>query len=934
MRIRSITQTLAGAILLANYLVSGPARAEKWVEDSFEDFADGRLDAGGQNIYVARDGTVRTIHRFDLDQDGYIDLLFNCTHDLIGILPSTVAWLDSERKAVHAPLAVEGSIAVALGDLNRDGHPDAVFCPNRQGVQNPRRFVTIIWGGNDGWPASRSNGVLPVYDATAIALPDLNRDGWPDIATLNGAAWLPGQGEGRIVRVFWGGERGYLLSHYQDFGVPNALDMDAGDFDGDGFADLALLKSDHTLEIVWAGDQLPSTLQPGHVTLPLPGEGERCAVVADYNADGLPDLLVGTNAGLVFTVAAKPGRSWAEPVKTRSFDASHIAAGDLDGDGRVDLVLTQVAIAHASGGEATGADKDQTGHVRILWGEDAGFNAAASTELDVPDATAAASGDLDADGRTDLAIAVYQSAETFAASGIVFFGNGTRALERDPQAIPVSGATDVAIAPPEGTLPARLVFCNSTGGTVNERVPSYLYFGGPQGFGADHRLLIPFVSGYEASAADLNQDGWTDLISMCSGHLGPGAEGLVELGANIFWGRPGGFDPQSKPTVLREYNLFSSNVADFNRDGYLDLVLGAFDPPKPGEPDLLVIYYGGSEGFSRERRTALPSEGRSAICTVADFNRDEWLDIAVSSYNRDLVRIFWGGSAGFSRENHAQLAAPQPIEMETADLNADGFLDLIVGSYNDKVAQHFDTGTLIFWGSDTGFHEWNAQWLPGSAPVGYTVADFDADGYLDLFSPHYHADLTRENLPSYLYWGGPDGFDTRTRTVFVCDSPSDGLAADFDKDGKLDLAVSCHTRDGNHATDSKVFYNDGNRFANPRITLLPAAGPHWMWTEDMGHIYSRQWRQTYESSILLWQTARRHGSLETTATLPEGTTLQFEVRSAPEASSLDDTPWRPVKNREFRVSETDRALHYRATFLSDNGDRYPVLDRVSIELTP
>ena len=144
MHIRSITRALLGAVLLAHFLASGPARAEKWVEDSFEDFAGGRLDAGGQNIYVARDGSVRTIHRFDINQDGYIDLMFNCTHDLIGILPSTVAWMDPERKAGHAPLAVEGSIAVALGDLNRDGHLDAVFCPNRQGVQNPRRFVTII----------------------------------------------------------------------------------------------------------------------------------------------------------------------------------------------------------------------------------------------------------------------------------------------------------------------------------------------------------------------------------------------------------------------------------------------------------------------------------------------------------------------------------------------------------------------------------------------------------------------------------------------------------------------------------------------------------------------------------------------------------------------------------------------------------------------
>jgi len=35
------------------------------VEDSFEDFADVRLDAAGQNLYVSRDGKVRTIQVLD-----------------------------------------------------------------------------------------------------------------------------------------------------------------------------------------------------------------------------------------------------------------------------------------------------------------------------------------------------------------------------------------------------------------------------------------------------------------------------------------------------------------------------------------------------------------------------------------------------------------------------------------------------------------------------------------------------------------------------------------------------------------------------------------------------------------------------------------------------------------------------------------------------
>ncbi|NUM53855.1 MAG: VCBS repeat-containing protein [Candidatus Hydrogenedentes bacterium] len=921
-------------MLTALSLWALPSSAETWVDDSFEDFADGTLGESGQNIYVARDGSVRTIHRFDINHDGWIDLLLNCTHDLIGILPSTAAWLTPDGGTAHAPLAVEGASAVATGDLNKDGYTDLVFCPNRNGVQSDRRIVQVIYGGPDGWPASRSNGILPASNATAVAICNLNADNWPDIAVLNGKAWLPKQGDGQIVRVFFGGASGFLLNNYRDFGIPNAIAVRAADFDANGWADLAVLKTDRSIEIVWA-TQGTDQLILETAMIPLPGEGAQCMTIADVDSDSQPECIVGTSSGQLFVAGCKPSREIREPISLKAFESSHIAAGDLDGDGSCDLVLTQVAIARASGGEATGADKSREAHVRVLWGDHGAFDAARMTELRAPYATASAIGDLNRDGHADLAVAVYQGAESFSTNAALFPGNGTREFRQSDLTVPVSGATDVAIVPAENELPARTVFCNSAGGTVNERVPSYLYYNGPNGFSVDNRVLIPFVSGYEASAADLNLDGWTDIIAMCSGHLGPGAESLVELGANIFYGTRDGIDLKTKPTVLREYNLYSSNVADLNKDGYLDLVLGAFDPPKPGEKDLLVIYYGGKDGYSTERRTAISSEGRSSICVIADFDRDAWLDIAVTCYGKDLVRIFHGGKDGFSESLQSQLVAPQPIEMETADLNADGFLDLIVGSYNDKVTGDFDTGSLIFWGSADGFHEWNAQWLPGSAPVGTTVADWDGDGHLDIFASHYHGNRTRENLPSYIYWGSERGFDTRDRTTLICDSPSDGLAADFDKDGKLDLAVSCHTRDGNHSADSKVYYNDGNRFANPRVTLLPAVGPHWMWTEDMGNIYNRHWEESYVSSVMSWDAARSKGNVTLDADVPQGTAIAIEIRSAPNADALNGAPWRAIDaSGAFRVDAADRAFQYRVTFHSDNGDRYPVLSRVSMDITP
>src|SRR5437763_9486705 len=140
-----------------------------FVDDRFEDFAAGKLDAGGQNLYVSRDGKVRTINRFDLNGDGHIDLLFNSTHDTYQMVPATAGSVARDRSTRSLDIAVEGSQRVVLGDLNRDGYTDAVFCPNSIGVHHDRRFVSIAWGGPDGWTAQRVNGVLPMNGAVPVA---------------------------------------------------------------------------------------------------------------------------------------------------------------------------------------------------------------------------------------------------------------------------------------------------------------------------------------------------------------------------------------------------------------------------------------------------------------------------------------------------------------------------------------------------------------------------------------------------------------------------------------------------------------------------------------------------------------------------------------------------------------------------------------------
>ncbi|HEV2294453.1 MAG TPA: VCBS repeat-containing protein [Tepidisphaeraceae bacterium] len=898
------------------------ARAQEWIEDSYEDFADGKLDASGHNLYVSRDGSVRTIHRFDFNNDGHIDLLFNSTHDVGAYVPATLGTLGDGRSLRSAPLAVQGSQRIVAGDLNNDGQRDLVFLRSRSGIQGARSLLTILWGAPGGaWPASRAAGALPEphYPSDA-ALPDLDANGWSDVVIF---------GQGRKPRsfVYWGGEQGMGTFRRGEFAAPAGTRAAAADFDGDGFADLACA-SVGKLTTLWAAKgqrELESrkNSELAHAELPTP----QSIVTAQIVGAEKLDLAIAAGSA-IFIIAGDGKREWSKPVKV-DVPATHVAAGDLDGDGATDLVLTNFAQTFAAGGEAGGA-KTADRSVVILWGDGKRFAADRSTVLSSPNATASAIGDFDGDGRADLAVAIYQGETHFEGKSLLFFGAGDRTFTRADGGFDTQAPTDVLALPASDGKPARAVFANSQRGTLNEKVPLDLYWGSTDGFDPSNRWQIPFASGSEHSAADLNADGFADLLLTYSGHGGQRAETDARVGTHILWGAKSGF-ALDRRTVLKEDLIWSTNVADLNRDGYLDII-ACQESKGPHKAAHVYLYYGGADGFNDERRVAIPVGSRALAGHAADLNGDGWLDVITSDWFDSKVTILWGGTSGFAAERAQVLEVDRPIAVEVADINGDDKLDLLVGVYSDNAQEEYDLGSFVYWGNAAGFTHANAQWIPGLTVDDLTVADFDADGHLDVFSSNYHAIGMRESLPGYLFWGGDDGLDPDRKMHLTVDSASGALAADFDRDGKLDLAVSCHARHGSHHTMSKVFYNDGKRYAHPRITELPTAGSHWMDMHDMGHVRDRSWRQTYESSAFTWDRSATRAVLAAEADVPPGSTLKLEVRSAPSADALNTGRWRPVDDESIKLAPADRAMQYRAVFHSDNGDRFPTLKRIRIKL--
>jgi hypothetical protein len=78
---------------------------------------------------------------------------------------------------------------------------------------------------------------------------------------------------------------------------------------------------------------------------------------------------------------------------------------------------------------------------------------------------------------------------------------------------------------------------------------------------------------------------------------------------------------------------------------------------------------------------------------------------------------------------------------------------------------------------------------------------------------------------------------------------------------------------------------------------------------------------------------RGTGFISYSADSPQGTKIELQVRSATTEEELLDLEWTDVSaSGEFWVRDTDRIMQYKALFVSENGDRYPVLDKVTVSL--
>lgn len=411
-----------------------------------------------------------------------------------------------------------------------------------------------------------------------------------------------------------------------------------------------------------------------------------------------------------------------------------------------------------------------------------------------------------------------------------------------------------------------------------------LYTGGADGFNTQRYLSYPTNNGATVDGADLDLDGYNDLV-VCHYY----SPNNAKVGAIcIYWGTAAGPSPTDTTMLPQKQQTESVYIADVNKDGWLDIIGSDFGArlDTTFSTDSVVIFWGGpARAYSGSKITVLPAAVARHNFQVADFDKDGYYDLFVVNYYGTQDYIYWGSKDGFNASTVTKInfLSTYPHGCNTADFNKDGWLDFVItGNYSIDKA-------YVYYADPTKPRTYKKPDTLNTGKVfgGSASFDYNTDGWLDVI--FYRGDASDSTGASkfkpWVYLGGPSGFSDSSRLEFGARkyNMSGGFLADFNRDGIDDLLVH-----------SWVLFDSSGVLWGPDWnyhTQLYCNTDHHAQCRDVGYVYTREKREPYISNVFDAGQSVNWDAFITIDSTPGNSNINFRVRTGttpePDASWTD-----------------------------------------------
>lgn len=283
----------------------------------------------------------------------------------------------------------------------------------------------------------------------------------------------------------------------------------------------------------------------------------------------------------------------------------------------------------------------------------------------------------------------------------------------------------------------------------------------------------PIVAGVNCTIlawGDFNNDGFQDLFvstrtggSLLYSNNGNGTFSQVTTG----------------PIPADANNCFGAAWGDYDNDGFLDLFVAVNNLGNDW-----LYHNNGNGSFTKITSGAIVNSGANGNnCSWADYDNDGFIDLWVANSDQNDFLFHNNGDGTFTRILTNAIATKTGNSQggAWADYDEDGRPDLFVSRVNEANLLYHNDGGGVFTPVTNGIIVHDI-----SVGQGTSWGDYDNDGHLDLF-------VVNPNAPNFLYHNNGDGTFTKiTNGAIVTDiGNGHGCAwADYDNDGYLDLFVA------------------------------------------------------------------------------------------------------------------------------------------------